>query len=64
MSNNQLNFSTDPSTLCMIICKAVGMVEKDTAVTWWEAYKDMIADVLNANSADVTGALKKVFLRK
>lgn len=64
MSDNQLNFSTDPSTLCMIICKAVGMVDKNTAVTWWEAYKDMIADVLNAKRADVTGALKKVFLRK
>jgi hypothetical protein len=64
MSDNQLHFSTDPSTLSRIICKAMGMVEPTVAVTWWEAYKDMIADVLNAKRADVTGALKKVFMRK
>jgi hypothetical protein len=64
MSDNQLHYSTDPSTLSRIICKAMGMVEPTVAVTWWEAYKDMIADVLNAKRADVTGALKKVFMRK
>jgi hypothetical protein len=56
MSDNQLNFSTEPSTFSRIICTAMG--------TWWEAYKDMIADVLNGKRADVTGALKKVFLHK
>jgi hypothetical protein len=42
----------------------MGMLDPNTAVTWWETYKGMIADVLNAKRADVTGALKKVFVRK
>jgi hypothetical protein len=39
-------------------------VDEKAAVSWWERYKDMIADVLNAKRADVTGAIKRAFLRK
>jgi hypothetical protein len=40
------------------------MVEPTTAGAWWERYKGMMANVLNAKRADVTGTLKKAFLRK
>jgi hypothetical protein len=42
----------------------MGMLDPTTAVLWWEYWKDVIADVLNAKRADVTGAIKKVFVRK
>jgi hypothetical protein len=64
MAKTQMEYSTDPTTLCAIICSAMGMADPSTAVTWWEHWKDMIADVLNAKRADVTGAIKKVFVRK
>jgi hypothetical protein len=35
-----------------------------TAVTCWKRHKNMIADVLNAKRADVTGAINKECLRK
>lgn len=64
MAKTQMEYSTDPTTLCAIICSAMGMKEPTTAVTWWEHWKNMIVDVLNAKRADVTGAIKKVFVRK
>jgi hypothetical protein len=64
MNNNQLNYSTERNTICGLICADMGMDEPKAAVSWWETYKSMIADVLNAKRADVTGALKRVFLRK
>jgi hypothetical protein len=42
----------------------MGLVDEKASVSWWERYKDMIADVLNAKRADATGALKRAFLRK
>jgi hypothetical protein len=64
MAKTQMEYSSDPATLCAIICTAMGMIDRTTAVSWWEHWKDMIADVLNAKRADVTGAIKKVFVRK
>jgi hypothetical protein len=64
MATTQMEYSNDKTTLCAIICSAMGMLDPSTAVPWWEPWKDMIADVLNAKRADVTGAIKKVFVRK
>lgn len=64
MNSKQLNYSSEKSSICGLICHAMGLVDEKTSVSWWERYKDMIADVLNAKRADVTGALKRVFLRK
>jgi hypothetical protein len=62
MATTQLEYSNDPTTLYAIICSAMGMLETSTAVLWWEHWKNMIADVLNAKQADVTRAIKKVFV--
>jgi hypothetical protein len=51
MAKNQMEYSNDPTTLCAIICTAMGMLDPPTAVSWWEYWKDMIADVLNAKQA-------------
>jgi hypothetical protein len=64
MNNNQLKYSTDPKTLCALSCRDMRMLDPNTAVTWWESYKGMIADVMNAKHADVTGALKKAFVHE
>jgi hypothetical protein len=64
MSKKQLNYASNGTTLCSLICKDFGMLDDTTAVAWWERFKGMMADVLNAKRADVTGALKRVFVRK
>jgi hypothetical protein len=64
MVKTQMEYSNDPTTLCAIICTAMGMLDPSTEVLWWEYWKDMIADVLNAKRANVTGAIKKVFVCK
>jgi hypothetical protein len=64
MAKTKMEYSNDSTTLCAIICTAMGMLDPSTAVSWWEYWKDMIADVLNAKWAYVTGAIKKVFVRK
>lgn len=64
MSNAQLNFATKKNTICGLICADMGLVEVKASAAWWESYKNMIADVLNAKRADVTGAIKRVFMRK
>jgi hypothetical protein len=63
MNSKQLNYSSDKSSICGLICHAMGLVDEKTSVSWWERYKHMIADVLNAKRADATGAMKRVFLR-
>lgn len=64
MGNSQLNYSPEKNTICGLICSDMGLVEPKAAVAWWEHYKDMIADVLNAKRADVTGSIKRAFIRK
>jgi hypothetical protein len=64
MDNKQLNYSSEKESICARICRSMGLVEERAAVSWWERYKDMIANVLNAKRADVTGAMKRTFLRK
>jgi hypothetical protein len=64
MNSKQLNYSSEEKSICGLICTAMGLVDEKAAVSWWERYKDMIADVLNAKRADVTGAIKRAFLRK
>jgi hypothetical protein len=64
MSKRQLEYSGERNTICGLICSDLGLVDQQAAVPWWERYKDMIADVLNAKRADVTGSLKRAFLRK
>ena len=63
MSDKQLQYSPDTNSLCTLICVAMGLHDPTAAVTWWERYKNMIAYVLNAKRADVTGALKRAFMR-
>ena len=63
MSDKQLQYSPDTSSLCTLICVAMGLHDPTAAVTWWERYKNMIAYVLNSKRADVTGALKRSFMR-
>jgi hypothetical protein len=64
MNSKQLSYSAERTSICGLICCAMGLLEEKAAVSWWERYKDMIADVLNAKRADVTGALKRAFLSK
>ena len=64
MNDRQLEYSPERNTICGLICEQMGLEDPKAAVSWWERYKDMIADVLNAKRADVTGAIKRAFLRK
>jgi hypothetical protein len=64
MNNKQLSYSLESTSLCNRICMDMGMVDPKMAMLWWERYKDLVADVLNAKRADVTGALKRSFLSK
>jgi hypothetical protein len=64
MATTQLEYSNGPTTLCAFICSSMGMLDTSTAMSWWEHWKNMIADVLNAKRDDVTGAIKKVFVCK
>jgi hypothetical protein len=64
MSKKQLYYTAERPSICGLICDDMGLMDQTTAVAWWERYKDMIADVLNAKRADVTGAVKRAFLRK
>jgi hypothetical protein len=61
MGKQQMSYSPDGNTICGKICNGVGMTDPKLAVSWWEHYKDMIADILNAKRADVTGAIKRAF---
>jgi hypothetical protein len=45
------------------LSKAMGLKEATAPVMWWEHYKNVIAYVLNAKRADVTGAVKRAFMR-
>jgi hypothetical protein len=60
----QLEYSPFENSICGKICAALGMKNAAPSVTCWERHKNMIVDVLNAKRADVTGAIKKEFLRK
>jgi hypothetical protein len=64
MGKQELEYSPFENSICGKICAALGMKNAATAVTCWERHKNMIADVLNAKKADVTGAIKKEFLPK
>jgi hypothetical protein len=46
----QLLYLPKPKSICGLICTKMGLVQPNTAVSWWEHYKDMIANVLNANA--------------
>jgi hypothetical protein len=61
MGKQQLEYSPFENSICGKICAALGMKNAAAAVTCWERHKNMIADVLNAKKADVTGAIKKEF---
>jgi hypothetical protein len=64
MNNKQLNYSSEKDSICFKICRSMGLVEDMADVSWWERYKDMIADVLNPKRADVSGGLKHAFICK
>jgi hypothetical protein len=64
MGKTQLTYSPEPKSICGLICTKMGLIQPKAAVSWWERYKDMIADVLNAKRADVTGAIKREFMSK
>jgi hypothetical protein len=64
MGKQQMVYSPEENTICGKICNGVGMTDPKLAVSWWEHYKDMIADILNAKRADVTGAIKRAFQGK
>lgn len=64
MNKTQLNYSEEKQSLCSMICTNMGMAERASATEWWEKYKGMIADILNAKRADVTGAIKQEFISK
>jgi hypothetical protein len=64
MGKTQLLYLPKPKSICGLICTKMGLVQPNTAVLWWEHYKDMIADVLNAKHMDVTRAIKRKFMSK
>jgi hypothetical protein len=56
-------YSAKKHSLCYLICQPMGLKEAMAAVMWREHYKNVIAYVLNAKWAYVTGALKQAFKR-
>ena len=63
MDNRQLMFSNESNTICYQICKDMGLREEKKA-QWWEMYKTKIVQTLNSKRADVTSAIKKLFMSK
>jgi hypothetical protein len=64
MGKTQLMYLPKLKSICGLICNKMGLVQPNAAVLWWERYKDMIADMLNAKLADVTRAIKRKFMSK
>ena len=58
MNDRQLEYLPNCITICGLICAQMGLEDPKAAVAWWEWYKDMIVEELNAKCADVTGAIK------
>jgi hypothetical protein len=63
MDSRQLTYSTAEDTICYKICTDLGLSEM-RAASWWEANKLQIAKTLNSKRADVTSAIKRVFMSK
>ena len=63
MDPRQLVYSTAKTSICLQICKDMGL--KDSrAAQWWELYKNKINSTLNQKRADVTSAIRRTFLSK
>ena len=63
MDNRQLHFSTAEDSLCYQIYSELGFGAVEAAV-WWEKYKNKIVKQLNSKRADVTSAMKRLFMSK
>jgi hypothetical protein len=63
MHSKQLAFSTAPDTICFKICSDLGLAEM-RASAWWELHKNKLVKTLNSKRADVTSAIKRIFVGK
>ena len=63
MDARQLMFSSSNNTICYQICRDM-KVKEIRSVAWWELYKNKIVQTLNNKRADVTAAMKRVFMSK
>jgi hypothetical protein len=63
MDTRQLMFTTAVNSICYQICSELGF-EGIKAAEWWEKYKNKVAKTLNSKRADVTSAIKRVFISK
>jgi hypothetical protein len=63
MHKSQLLYSAVDDTICYQICADLGLSET-RACSWWEKNKQKIAKTLNSKRADVTSAIKRVFMSK
>jgi hypothetical protein len=63
MHSRQLMFSTATDTICYQICSDLGLTEM-RASAWWELHKNKMVKTLNSKRADVTSAIKRIFVSK
>jgi hypothetical protein len=56
-------FSTMEQSICYQICSDMGLTGNNAAA-WWELYKNKIVQTLNSKRADVTAAIKRIFMSK
>lgn len=64
MTDRLLQYSSDPDSMCSIICGGVGVKEAHMKVAYWGRFSKMIGSILNMKRNDVIGAVKKGFMRK
>lgn len=63
MDPRQLTFNTNTNSICYQICHDMGL-KKHRYAKWWELYKIKIVQILNCKRADVTAAIKRIFMSK
>jgi hypothetical protein len=63
MDKRQLQFSTEKDSICFQICSDLGLTGP-RASAWWEIYKNKLVSKLNSKRADISAAIKRVFMSK
>jgi hypothetical protein len=63
MDQRQQNYSSAEDSICFRICRDMGLKD-NRAAAWWELSKNKIVQLINGKRADVTAAIKRVFMSK
>ena len=64
MNDRLLVYSTNPNSICSLVCQEMGLKDPNTQIAYWERFKGMIGNVLNLKRNDVTGSIKRAFMGK